>query len=335
MSVSVVDQQHVADFFGLTDKSAQWLADLSARPAPQPATLPDPATLAEWFPLLAGDPADLAELEELRPAMSQPVVRWLLDRCTAELQDSMGDVEAEHPWPNLASADEQLNHYFYVFVFLATVPAVREFHRGRGISDEIGWASLADLGQQMSVYRRIFGSGGIHTQTWLPLAFCGLLYGLGRLQFNLSKVPYDAETISRQGLPFRHGDPSLGVHIPERGRLDAAAVGDSLARAAEFFPTHFPERSSRIAICHSWLLDRQLAEYLPAESNIVQFQRRFTPVSEGDVDDPAVFEFVFRQIRPTLDELPQRTSLERAVVAHLRTGGHWRVVSGWLELPYS
>jgi hypothetical protein len=333
VTVSVVDPQQVADFFGLTDKSAGWLADLAARPALPPATLPDPDTLAGWFPLLTGDPADLAELETLRPAMSEPAVRWLLDRCTADLVEAMGVAEADQPWPDLASPDERLNHYFYVYVFLAAVPAVREFHRSRGISDEISWASLADLGQQMSVYRRIFGSGGIHTQVWLTLPFRGLLYRLGRLQFNLSRIEYAAETISRQGLPFRHGDPAVGVHIPEQGRLDAAAVDDSLARAAEFFPAHFPERSGRIAICHSWLLDRQLAEYLPAESNIIGFQRRFTPVSEGQVDDAAVFEFVFRKIAPTLDELPQRTSLERAVVAHLRAGGHWRVVSGWLVLP--
>jgi hypothetical protein len=333
VAVTVVDQQHVAEFFGLTDKSAQWLADLSARPTPPPATLPDPATLAEWFPLLAGDPADLAELEELRPTMSRPAVRWLLDRCVADLHDSMGALEVDHPWPNLDSGEDRLDHYFYVFVFLAAVPAVREFHRGRGISDEIGWASMADLGQQMSVYRRIFGRGGIHTQTWLALPFCGLLYRLGRLQFNLGKVKYDAATIDRHGFPFQHGDACVGVHIPEQGRLDAAAVDDSLARAAEFFAAHFPERPTRIAICHSWLLDRQLAEYLPAESNIIEFQRRFTPVPDGEINDAAVFEFVFRRIEPVLDELPLRTSLERAVVAHVRSGGHWRFVSGWLELP--
>jgi hypothetical protein len=335
VAVSVLDRQQVADFFGLTDKSAQWLADLSARPTPPPAALPDPATLAEWFPLLAGHPADLAELEELRSTMAQPAVQWLLDRCTAELIDAMGVVEVDQQWPDLASTDDRLNHYFYVYVFLAAVPAVREFHRDRGISEEIGWASLADLGQQMSVYRRIFGRGGIHTQVWLTLPFRGLLYRLGRLQFNLSNVGYDAETISRQRLPFQHGDASVGVHIPEQGRLDGAAVEDSLAFAARFFAAHFPERECRIAICHSWLLDRQLADYLPAGSNIIGFQRRFTPVSDGQVDDAAVFEFVFRKIRPTLDELPQRTALERAVVAHLRAGGHWRVVSGWLELPYS
>ena len=32
-----------------------------------------------------------------------------------------------------------------------------------------------------------------------------------------------------------------------------------------------------------------------------------------------------------LAELPQRTSLERAVVGHLRDGGHWYNQTGWFR----
>jgi hypothetical protein len=179
----------------------------------------------------------------------------------------------------------------------------------------------------MAVRRRIYGTGGLHTQTWLTIVFSGLLYQLGRLQFNLRAV-----TERAAGAPFQLGDPALGVHIPERGRLDPATCDDSFAQAATFFPRHFPEREHRIGTCNSWLLDPQLAEYLPAESNVVRFQRRFTPVGAPSPGDDAVFEFVFRRLNPTLDELPQHTTLERAVVAHLRSGRHWQAVSGWLTL---
>jgi hypothetical protein len=30
-----------------------------------------------------------------------------------------------------------------------------------------------------------------------------------------------------------------------------------------------------------------------------------------------------------LDELPQQTTLQRAIVAHLRAGGHWHSRTGW------
>src|SRR5207253_659117 len=98
------------------------------------------------------------------------------------------------------------------------------------------------------------------------------------------------------------------------------------------FGRHFPETPARIAVCTSWLLDEHLADYLPADSNVVRFGRRFalTGGSEGDLD---ILQFVFgRLTMPDLAELPQRTALERAIVAHWRAGKHWRSRTGWLEL---
>jgi len=48
-------------------------------------------------------------------------------------------------------------------------------------------------------------------------------------------------------------------------------------------------------------------------------------------------KFVFDRpptpLRPgDLDALPQRTSLQRALVAHLRSGGHWWTRVGWCDL---
>ncbi|NEE42841.1 hypothetical protein G3M53_98075, partial [Streptomyces sp. SID7982] len=91
----------------------------------------------------------------------------------------------------------------------------------------------------------------------------------------------------------------------------------------------------RHATCHSWLLDRQLADHLPAGSNILAFQRRFTAFGARPVGDDDVLEFVFHTPPGTadLDRLPQTTTLHRALVRHLRTGGHWRTAHGWTELP--
>ena len=131
---------------------------------------------------------------------------------------------------------------------------------------------------------------------------------------------------------FREGEPTLGIHIPESGPLTPEACDDSLAQARPFFSRHFPETPTRLAICTSWLLDPQLAEYLAPDSNIVRFGRRFTLVGDGYDGDADVLRFVFHRIAPRIDDLPQRTTLERAIVAHLRAGKHWRNRTGWVEL---
>ena len=69
---------------------------------------------------------------------------------------------------------------------------------------EQDWAaySAADLGEEVALYRREVGVGGLRTQWWLLLHLRGLLYRLGRLQFEMW---------------HRSDVPVLGTHIPEWG----------------------------------------------------------------------------------------------------------------------
>jgi hypothetical protein len=82
----------------------------------------------------------------------------------------------------------------------------------------------------------------------------------------------------------------------------------------------------------SWLLDPVLAEYLPADSNLVRFQRRFALLPGGPDAGEDILRFVFGTLTTTVDRLPTRTALQRAVVAHLRAGGRWQNRKGMLAL---
>ncbi|MEN3536469.1 hypothetical protein AAH991_15245, partial [Microbispora sp. ZYX-F-249] len=123
-------------------------------------------------------------------------------------------------------------------------------------------------------------------------------------------------------------DDAIGLHIPETGPLTPEAVEASLDEARTFFPRHFPGERYTSFSCGSWLLDPQLQEYLPEDSNIVRFQRRFElepyEEPEGIDADVEVLRFVFRSLTTPLDQLPRRTVLQRAVIDHLKAGRHWR-----------
>src|SRR5256886_2870579 len=229
--------------------------------------------------------------------------------------------------PGPAIGSTPMDRYFFVYVYLAALADVRRFHVRRGIPDDISWATLSDLGRNLKRDRLLLGDGGLRTSGWLTLHFRGSIYQLGRLQLN--RVNIRAAHVADA---FREGDPALGIHIPESGPLTPEGCDESFARAQPFFARHFPETPTRVAICTSWLLDPQLAEYLAPESNIMRFQRRFELVGEGSDGDADVLRFVFHRIAPRIDDLPERTTLERAFVAHLRKGEHWRSRTGWLEL---
>ena len=98
-------------------------------------------------------------------------------------------------------------------------------------------------------------------------------------------------------------------------------------RAIRATGCRWPAISPSAFSCGSWLLDPQLREYLPADSNIVRFQQRFElepyEEPEGLDADVEVLRFVFRTLSTPLDQLPRRTVLQRAVVDHLKAGRHW------------
>jgi len=289
--------------------------------------LPDRTYLPAIFERLAIALEDQQEILAAWPSPDMDSEIWRsLERAYEALVNELGGfAPLELPRPAVESTP--LGRNFFVYVYLAALADVRRFHVQRRVPDEISWATLADLGRNLNRDRLLLGDGGLRTSGWLTLHFRGSLYHLGRLQFNRMNV-----LAARVADAFREGDPALGIHIPESGPLTPEACDASLAQAHPFFARHFSETPTRLGICTSWLLDPQLADYLAPDSNIMRFQRRFKLVGDGYDGDADVLRFVFHRIAPNIDELPQRTTLERAIVAHLRAGKRWQNRTGWLTL---
>nr|AGS49777.1 hypothetical protein [uncultured bacterium esnapd15] len=326
-----MDSETVHTTLKLPERAKGWLAELERLgPPPEPMRLPQGDEARELLRRLAVSELDAEEIVAAIPDPDRdPALWWLLEHAHHEIVRHMGDYKAQlRGGPPLPQEAGDTARYFYVYVFLATVPAVRRFHADRGIPDAIGWESLAQLGELVAVHRRKYGVGGMNMQWWTAYLLRGIVYRLGRFQFSLA-VGSD-------------GTPHLGLHIPEEGGpLLPEVYADSLRRARPFFDKHFPEHGARITSGTSWMLDPQLKEYLPEDSHIVQLSRFWTLTDSepgpGDAalehGDDSILEFVFRYNGQPLDDLPQRTSMERAVVAHLKAGRHWHMRTGWTALP--
>lgn len=125
------------------------------------------------------------------------------------------------------------------------------------------------------------------------------------------------------------GAPALSVHIPARGRLDPAECEKSFQISRDFFNRYFSNQPFYGYWVESWLMDPQLTDYLPAESNIVQFQKMFRIVPFEHANDLQLHERVFGvdQFKP-VEELPQNTRLQQIVTQHMKRGGSWRSMAG-------
>ncbi|MEU0560546.1 acyltransferase domain-containing protein [Dactylosporangium sp. NPDC006015] len=282
---------------------------------PAPAALPAKGAAPAMLERLGVGPDDAAEIMAGWPDPDSPLwtdeLRWLLDRSAALVRADLGGYGWLVPGPELPRDRGPAWRHLYVYVYLALVDAVMGYHREHGVAEEVSWATLADLGRNLAVDRRMRGEGWPVMQAWLSLHWRGGVYELGRLQ-------------------HQRGVGAIDLHVPDSGPLTPAAIDASLAEARAFFPVHFPDEAYTEFACGSWLLDPQLLEYLPEDSNIVRFQRRFElePYEEAEKIDPdvEVRRFVFRTLTTPLDQLPQTTALQRAVVEHFKAGGHfqWR-----------
>lgn len=297
--------------------------------------LPSAEELPAILVSLAVPHEDIDQLVALLPGPQRTPQAWsLLSDCAAALVRDMGSLDPPPALPDLPVTLGPLRRYFFAYVYLAALPRVAQFHAARGIPDQISRLTLADLGRRFAVHRKRYGESGLSEPSWLTRHFRGTIYQLGRLQFERVRLGTRfGNAVTAAGLPYGPGDAALSVHIPDfYGPLSPDACDDSFARAREFFAGHFPEEDHRVAICISWLLDEQLAEYLPADSNIVRFQRRFRPAYRPDPDDDGIQRFVFGATGRDPGELPRRTTLERAVADHLSAGRRWHGGAGWLTL---
>lgn len=117
-------------------------------------------------------------------------------------------------------------------------------------------------------------------------------------------------------------DNVLGIHIPPGGGFDPKTMDESFSRAKEIFRKCYPDYPFKAFHCRTWLLSPQLRTILKPESNILAFQNRFVSVPYCS-NGRECFSFLFGILSgvPQMQELPENTSLQRAVKAIYVDGG--------------
>lgn len=132
--------------------------------------------------------------------------------------------------------------------------------------------------------------------------------------------------------------PMLDIHIQDGGNMTTEACADSIIQANAFFREYFPKWKYNGFMCYSWFLDNQYESILGEKSNIVQFQRAcyLFPVSISGKD--AVWRIFGRDLSlKDMNEFPAKSSMQKKVLAFLRSGGKLRAGGAFLlndDLPW-
>lgn len=177
-------------------------------------------------------------------------------------------------------------------------------YRERGIPERIYLDTMKCFPRFVREARALFGKWKFHLWQWAGRQTSMTLFRIGTLEFEKCE------------------GPSVSVHIPSDADLSPAAVDRSLGEARAFFAKFEPAYAEAPFVCFSWMLDPSLGELLPPTSRVRMFAERFEVKTTEERDD--YYQFIFKRPRGTpISELPEETSLQRALKARLAAGGRF------------
>lgn len=205
----------------------------------------------------------------------------------------------------------------------AVVLAHAEYRR-RGIPDEVFVATMECFPRYVGEHEASYGTLGFDREWWTWRQLSLRLFRLGELEFEYADRAEDMflakHADAGSDVPNTPIGRQINLHIPSDAKLTPEACVESVRRAREFTMQYFPDWSDAPIACESWLLSPALPDLLPESSNIVRFQRMFDLV-ETNPQAQDWREWVFRRNPASISDLPEDTSLQRALKAHLLAGG--------------
>lgn len=212
--------------------------------------------------------------------------------------------------------------------YLYFCEALKDAYQKKGIPEEILLDTLSDMVIWTNTWSDLKGELHLSQLNWLKHHLSMKLFKIGRLQYYLAEASH-YRAVPEENLQV--GDPILDIHIPAVGPLTPEECARSIAMAKEFFAKYFPEHRYQGFVCHSWLLDESLKEILPADSNILQFQKLFNLYGTEPSDAILRFVFCWNTTRENLREFPAKSFLAEAVKRRLENGGSFYETTGVIK----
>ena len=128
---------------------------------------------------------------------------------------------------------------------------------------------------------------------------------------------------------LRYKDPIISVHIPSDGNFSAQVCEESYRRAKEIFKKCYPEYKYKAMCCFSWMLEKRLKEIMGKDTNVTLFADKYVAFplcSKGE--DIYSFLYHLKEAVPP-EELPEDTSMQRAVKNYLLDGNYFYEKGGF------
>jgi len=186
-------------------------------------------------------------------------------------------------------------------------------------TDELYWDTFCDLRYKAQECYDVYGIWGTFVAHWYPIFYNGTIVKLGRMEYQVRSCNFK-EPKTAMGFTVNPGDPIIALHIPTSFEpFDKAARLDSYRKAWEYF---CPDGRPLVCVCGSWLLYDGYKNVFTPGTNIDSFRKEFYMLSSKATDSFGNAWRVFgADHNLPADQLPERTSLQRAFKAYMQKGG--------------
>jgi len=134
-------------------------------------------------------------IEELNFFKPNSIWEQLFFHCHYRLCNENQTLQADefNLWPEVNFLENNAPLLFYVFIFLSALGKIKKFYTAHGIPHDVLTHTLEDLQIWIDYSYQQTGKYCLLNigRNWLFNHFTGLIFALGRLQFNYSAYPYD------------------------------------------------------------------------------------------------------------------------------------------------
>ncbi len=215
-----------------------------------------------------------------------------------------------------------------VIMFLYFCEALSNQYQNKGISENILLESVKNLPVAIMREKEKSGTIGIEKDAWVTFALKFEIFRLGRLEFQISKMYPEG-----QDGGIGTDENIIDIHIPaDGGSVYPNVCDEAIKQADEFFTQFFPEHPYQYYTCFSWLLDENLREFLDENSNIIQFQKRFTILHKREQDSIIHFLFKFGFTdREEIREIESKSEFAKKIKEKALAGGKFYNVLGMFK----
>ena len=180
-----------------------------------------------------------------------------------------------------------------------------EYYQQKGINERIYIDTMKCFTRFINECKVITGEYAFDREWWTSRQIGGRLFRIGELEYEMT---------------YNEEKPVVSVHIPSDAEFTVQNCDESINMAKIFFRTYYHEYSTADYLCYSWLLAPELSQLLQKESNILQFQKRFHILKE-DYELMDIMEWLFQTKDKAIENLPERTSLQKNMKNYLLSGG--------------